>query len=174
MVLTNCFPLVYYFNSLRSRICILGHRLNQRINKHCADLHNEEVKQKYSHFLKNLDKVQAHNKECKTHMRHTYMKALNRYAHYSFDEFQEKFLMKNVTVDISKRKYKRRRMSIKNNFKTLAMKFRPDKLQTLSATRIKQEEENIELFIDWSRTGCIGNVNDQGACGSCYAETTVS
>ena len=131
----------------------------------------EHAKYRYDVFCRNVEVIRKHNKECESGG-HTYTKNINQYAHYSFNEFEKKYLMKKTWIDTKPSNYYTKLTSIKNNYKMLVMKFNQTEQINKLAARSRRRGGN-RVFIDWTRLDCVDKVIDQGACGSCYAYTTV-
>jgi len=85
--------------------------------------------------------------------------------------------MYHLDLDEMPRNYQTRMTSIKNNYKQLAMRLAKDEaVNMLGRVSRKKEIKNSKSSqgIDWTLSGCIDIVIDQGACGSCYAFAAVS
>ncbi len=137
---------------------------------------SEYAAYKYGCFKENLKKIQEHNKACDMGQFY-YRKGLNQFAHYTYEQFSKKYLMYHLDLDEMPRNYQTRMTSIKNNYKQLAMRLAKDEaVNMLGRVSRKKEIKNSKSSqgIDWTLSGCIDIVIDQGACGSCYAFAAVS
>jgi len=135
---------------------------------------------KYECFKKNLQKIKEHNEAHNMGLFY-YKKGLNQFAHYTYEQFSQKYLMYHLDLNDRPKNYQTRMTSIKNNYKQLSMRLAEDEkvnmLGRVSKNKSKQSKEvkgSNSQGIDWTKSGCINVVIDQGACGSCYAYASVS
>lgn len=175
ILLTLCFVLYFNLNVNADYAAWNAHkqkhadRMHKGINYDGPD--KKHAKYRYDIFCENVEVIRKHNEESDKGY-HTYKKNINQFAHYSYDEFKNKYLMSNMKILDVRSKYRTRLTSIKNNYKMLVMNLNKTEQVSKLNFRSRRPSGN-RLFIDWTKLDCVDKVIDQGACGSCYAYTTV-
>ncbi|XP_058073396.1 cysteine protease XCP1-like [Magnolia sinica] len=105
----------------------------------------EEKLQRFEVFKDNLKHIDETNKKISS-----YWLGLNEFADLSHEEFKEKYL--GLKPDLSKRR----------------------EASKCHETFRYRNAADIPKSVDWRKKGAVTHVKDQGACGSCWAFSTVA
>ena len=106
--------------------------------------------------MNKVDSVAEHNEQFNSG-KFLYKKRVNKFSHYSFEKFSQKYLVTSIEIEDPPKKKSKKTYSIQNYYKKLSM----IKKLTLANSTVP------DVGINWPLVKCVDAVQVQGACGSC-------